>query len=370
MKIGLIINRFVSSGGGLERYTSRLAAELLAAGHQLHVFAREWDASTPDRNLSLHRVPVMRGMSFLRELSFALACKKLVAQHPCDLVFSLERTIQQDICRAGAGCHREWLAQRRRYLSSGRRWTLGCNPLHLTLLWLERRTFSPAHTRFVIANSHRGKEEIVRHYGFPKERIFVVHNGVNGDRFRPRSTARSTDEFTLLFVGTGFERKGLEYCIRVLAELPDRVRLRVAGRGNQARYQRLAQTLGVAARFQFLGDVGKIEELYAQGDLLLHPAIYEPFSNACLEAMACGLPVVTSRINGAAEVITQGKNGAIVEEPADIPALAQAIRPFLDSAMLASASVEARKTAEAMPFSMNVRQTLEIFSRIIAQTVR
>ncbi len=361
MKIGIIKQQFTESGGGLERYTNGLVDQLLRWGHEVHVFARRWDARAESKGLALHRIPVAGGFSFARELSFALACKKAVAQAPCELIFSMERTLRQDICRAGGGCHREWLIQRQRHLSFPQRITLWWNPLHLTLLWLERQTFSPANTRCLIANSHRGKEEIIRHYRFPADRIHVVHNGVDFERFRPapRPATRGA-EFVLLFVGSGFERKGLAFCVRALARLPGHVRLLVAGRGNRRPYERLARRLGVGSRVEFLGAAPQIEAIYARGDVLVHPAIYEPFSNACLEALACGLPVITSRINGASEAIAPGKNGAVVEDPADIAALAEAIRPFLDPKVLAAASAQSRQTAEAMPFYANVERTLEI----------
>lgn len=364
MNIGIIKNRFVGLGGGSERYTSGLVSNLLQAGHTLHVFAHEWDSSAQMPGVVLHHVTASGAASFARQLSFALACERAVARTPCDLVFSLERTLRQDISRAGGGCHREWLAQRRRYLAAPKRWSLALNPLHWTLLWLERRTFSPDHTRVVIANSHRGKAEIRRHYGYPEDRMFVVHNGVDAQRFQPVARPAGQGEFVMLFVGSGFERKGLEFSVRVLAQLPRNVVLRVAGKGNPAPYLRLARRLGVAERLSFLGGVAKIQEVYAQGHLLLHPAIYEPFSNACLEALASGLPVVTSQINGASEVLTPGQDGAAVADPGNIEELAEAIRPWLDPANWARGSAEARAKALTLPFTRNVEQTLAIIARL------
>jgi UDP-glucose:(heptosyl)LPS alpha-1,3-glucosyltransferase len=236
---------------------------------------------------------------------------------------------------------------------------MALNPLHHTILWLERQTYSPACTGRIIANSHRGKEEIVRHYAFPGECIDVVLNGVDAERFRP-GARKSDGEFILLFVGSGFERKGLEFSIRVLPHLPGHVRLRVAGKGKREPYLRLAEKLGVRNRLEFLGGVARIEDVYAQGDLLLHPAMYEPFSNACLEALACGLPVVTSRINGASEVLTVGQDGSIVEDPGDMTALAEGIRIWLDPAKLAEGREQARASAMRNSFAENLEKTLEV----------
>jgi UDP-glucose:(heptosyl)LPS alpha-1,3-glucosyltransferase len=283
-------------------------------------------------------------------------------------VLSIERTIQQDICRAGGGCHREWLSQRRRYRAGLGGNLFWLNPLHFALLWLEKRTFSPQNTRVVIANSHRGKEEIIRHYRFPEDRIQVIHNGTDCERFKLALGKKNSAETVLVFAGSGFERKGLQFVVRALAHLPATVRLEVAGKGEPAPYQRLAEKLGVASRVRFLGSVERVEEFYAGGDIVVHPAIYEPFSNTCLEAMACGLPVVTSRINGASEIIQPGENGAVVEDPADVPALAAAIEFFLDPAVYQRARRAARGTAERLPMSLNVEKTLTVIDWLRAQS--
>jgi UDP-glucose:(heptosyl)LPS alpha-1,3-glucosyltransferase len=360
MKVGLIKQRYASQGGGSERYTNGLVAELLKRGHEVLVLAARWDDGAAASGVSLCRVPMMPGPSFLRALSFALDCRRVVAKADCDLVLSIERTIHQDICRAGGGCHREWLIQRRRFRAGVARNLFWLNPLHLTLLWIERQSYSPRNTRVIIANSHRGKEEIIRHYGFPAERIQVIHNGTDCDRFKPGPRKPDSSETVLVFAGSGFERKGLEFLVRALLHLPTSVRLEVAGKGNPARYQRLAKSLGVKGRLRFLGSAARMEEVYARSDILVHPAIYEPFSNTCLEAMACGLPVVTSRINGASEIVRPGENGKVVENPADIPELAAAIQYFLDPAIRAKAGALARQTAELLPMSLNVEKTLAV----------
>jgi len=365
VRIGLIIGSFTSGGGGAERYAQGLIRELRARGHEVHVVTRRWDEAAAGQGVVLHPVPVIRWPPFLRLLSFVLNCRRIVPTIGCDLVLSLERALRQDIHRAGGGCHREWLIQRRRYGASWRRRLDRFNPLHRVLLWVERQTFRPENTRAIIANSHRGKEEIVRHYGFPADRIHVIHNGTDCDRFRPPAAKPCRNETVLLLVGSGFERKGVAFAIRALAHLPEAVRLEVVGKGNPRPYKRLAWALGVNHRIRFLGPTACMEAVYGSADILVHPAIYEPFSNACLEAMACGLPVVTSRINGASEIISPGYNGAVVEDPADSVALAHAIEPFLDPKVRSPAAVAARQTAASLPMALNVQRTLALMERLV-----
>lgn len=365
MRIGLIKASFVSAGGGSERYTLGLVAQLRARGHEVHVLAGRWDKAASAQPVVLHRVPVMRWPPFVRILSFALNSRRLLEQVNCDLFLSNERTIRQDILRAGGGCHREWLIQRRRYGAGWRRSLDTLNPLHRVLLWIEQQAFSDRNTRAVIANSYRGKEEIIRHYNFPRERVHVIHNGTDCDRFRPAPVKPEHGEVVLLLVGSGFGRKGVAFAIQALTRMPETVRLEVVGKGDPAPYMRLARRLGVSGRVRFLGPKSRMEEVYAQADILVHPAIYEPFSNACLEAMACGLPVITSRINGASEVIVPGQTGAVVDDPADVSELARAIAQFLDPTVRARAGAAARQTAQSLPMALNVERTLAVIEQLV-----
>jgi UDP-glucose:(heptosyl)LPS alpha-1,3-glucosyltransferase len=359
LKIGVIRQRYVASGGA-ERYLQGVIEELIARGHHIHLFANAW-TETP--GVQFHRVPIVRGTSFLKVLTFALSARKALRRANCDLVFSLERTLEQDVYRAGDGCHREWLLQRAQGIPK-------FNPLHLTILGLEKRVFSPSRTGWIIANSKRGRDEIVKHYQFPAERIEVIYSGVDLNRFQARRSLappRSKDEgVRLLFVGTGFERKGLRFCIQALAKLPPTYKLTVIGRGDVRGYARYAADLGLGDRVRFAGHDLDMPAEYARADLLVHPAIYEPFANVCLEALASGVPVITSRINGASEIIRHGESGAIVERPDDIAELVAAIRLFENR----NASASARKTAEQFPFAANVQRTLDLLFAIKAAKAR
>ncbi len=363
MRIALIRQRFAAFGGA-ERYMNLLIEHLSARGHEIHVLANQWDNVTTSGKVVWHRVPMIRTLSFLRALSFAVNSRKAVRSEHFDLVISLDRTLQQDIYRSADGCHREYFARRMQYASVLRRARLRLNPLHYILLWLEKRTYSEQNTRAVIALSHRVKEEIIRHYHFPAERIQVIHNGVDIERFKLRSPRKNDGKFILFFVGSGFERKGLQFCVQALAKLPTNVELHVIGKGSIRRYQNLAKQLGVTNRVVFRGPVQDVEKIYSGADVLVHPAIYEPFGNVVLEAMACGIPVVAARFVGASEIIIQGKNGMVVQNPADIDELATAIRQLLDPKKLASMAVPARETAEAHSITRYVDQVMEVIASL------
>jgi UDP-glucose:(heptosyl)LPS alpha-1,3-glucosyltransferase len=363
MKIAFIRQRFAAFGGA-ERYMNLLIQQLSQRGHEIFVLANKWDENAISANVTWRPVPMIRATSFLRALTFAKKSHKAVQAGNYDLVISLDRTIQQDIYRSADGCHREFFSRRMEYASLSKRIRLRLNPLHYALLWLEKKMYSAANTRAVIALSHRVKEEIVRHYNFPAERIHVIHNGVDLDRFKFREPRKDDGKFVLLFVGSGFERKGLQFCIQALAKLPMNVELHVVGKGSVGAYQRLAEKIGVGQRVVFRGPIQNVELIYPEADVLIHPAIYEPFGNVVLEAMACGIPVVAARFVGASEIIIAGKNGTDVQEPADAGEFAHGIGSLLDRQNLSAMAVPCRKTAEAHSISRYVDQVQEVIASL------
>ncbi len=333
MKIALIRKSF-SPFGGAERYVAELAGTLADAGHEVHLYARRWEKR---EGIVFHRVPVIGGTAFLEVLSFARNARAMLERESFDIIHGFERSTYQDIYRAGDGCHREWLLRRSEADGWLKRNTYLLNPRHRAILHVERELYRDPRLKLVVANSLRGRDEIVLHYGLDEDRIRVIYNGINDallapgrGRILPSDIPRRPGEKVLLFVGSGFERKNLATAIRALSLLGDPdVRLWVVGRDRVERYRRLARKLGVEQRVVFAGPRRDPVPFYANADAFLLPTIYEPFSNACLEASAFGLPVATTRVNGFSELIRPGENGVVVENPLDEEELAYAARTAL-----------------------------------------
>jgi UDP-glucose:(heptosyl)LPS alpha-1,3-glucosyltransferase len=369
MRIALIRRRFTAFGGA-ERYTAAVAEGLARRGHEVRLFAERWAGEARGvPGLTLHRVPVPPGPSFARVLAFAAGAARAVSRERYDAVVSFERTLRQDVYRAGDGCHREWLLRRGAALAPARRALMRANPLHATYLWLEGRIFRDPRCRLIVANSQRGRDEIVRHYGTDPGRIAVLYTGVDLEAYHPRHRAGhreavrrdlglSEGELALLFVGSGFERKGMGPLLRALALLRRdagdlAIRLLVAGR-REVRYERMGRRLDLGGRVTFLGGVRNVADLCAGADAFILPSLYDPFSNACLEAMAAGLPPITSRANGTSELIEDGVEGFVVEDPTDPRTVAKAILAAGDPAAREAMGAAARRRAEAHPFDEHV----------------
>ena len=322
MKLALIRRQF-SATGGAELYLQRLLQALVKGGHEPHLFAESWQGQLS--GVQFHAVPVS-GDRAQRPTRFADAVAAELAKHAFDVTFSLERTYHQDVYRAGDGVHRVWLQRRQHFAQWWRAPFVCAGRFHRNMMQLEARTFDPANTRHIIVNSDMVRREILEHFHFPANRINLVRNGIDLDRYRrgQRNATRERfgikpDDTLLLFVGSGWERKGLRFVLRAFHRLKaPRVRLLVVGKGTPP----LAVPEGVI----FAGPMSDVENAYAAADLLVFLPIYEPSSNVVAEALVSDLPVITSSLNGASEIITSRKNGTVIADPRDTDAVVEAIR--------------------------------------------
>ncbi len=185
-------------------------------------------------------------------------------------------------------------------------------------------------------------------------------------RFGPELRERSReelnlkpDQIALLFAGSGWERKGLLFAVEAAALCKDRqMRLLVAGRGNARLYKTRRLRFWREEPVQFLGEVADMLRVYAAADIFILPTIYDPFSNACLEALACGLPVITTRSNGFSEIIENGVHGSIVGHAGDLLALRDAIRLWSDPSRRAAVRATNSQFAAQFNISQNINETL------------
>jgi UDP-glucose:(heptosyl)LPS alpha-1,3-glucosyltransferase len=361
MKLALIRRQF-SATGGAELYLQRLLGALGQRGHELHLFTEGWEQKPA--GVTVHAVPV-NGSRAARARAFANGAQDLLAREKFDCVFSLERTLKQDVYRAGDGLHRVWLERRREFAPWWRRPFIGVGAFHQAMMELEAATFDPANTRHVIVNSEMVRQEILKHLRFPAERIHLVRNGVEVARFqggkRAETRARfgvKEDEFLLLFVGSGWERKGLKYLLRAVEQLQStapagldgtKLKLLVAGKGKVP--------AGVPGNVIFAGAMGDVEDAYAAADLFVLLPIYEPSANVVYEALAAGLPVISSAQNGASEVITAA-TGTVVDRPDDVDAVASAITLWWQKQQRVSTLDVAQ-----LDLQRNVTETLAILER-------
>lgn len=355
LKIGFVRRGF-SPTGGAEAYLKRLARGVTAAGHETLLFTtRDW----PAEEWPFGEIQRVRGESPLR---FADELEQVRPSTGCDVVMSLERVWSCDVYRAGDGVHRAWLDRRAKLSGWRRRVAHALNHKHLATLRLEQALFGRRSAGRVIANSQMVSTEITRIYGYPADRIDLVHNGVPMELFRAlpeqRAVARvnqnlASNDIAVLFVGSGWERKGLRFAIEAVEACDSpAMRLLVAGRGNEAPFK--------SPVVQFHGAASDLPSMYAAADIFLLPTIYDPFSNASLEALAAGVPVITTRANGFSEIMRAGIDGSMVETPDDIVAIVAALRFWSDPAKRDETRALRLEIASRYDMAANVTRTLAI----------
>jgi UDP-glucose:(heptosyl)LPS alpha-1,3-glucosyltransferase len=374
MKIAFIRYKY-DPFGGAERFTQTLAERLSARGVEVHLYARRWSAASGE-GIVLHRVGGPSWPAILGYASFVFLVGRAVRRERFDLVQSNERTLRQDVYRAGDGVHARWLELRARRMSGLRRLSLRVNPFHAFRLWVERRLLEDPRLRAVIVNSEMVREEILTRFRIDPARIFTVPNGVDLQRFHPvhretvgadlrRGAGAPGGEMVVLFVGSGFERKGLEFALRGLAEADIPARLWVVGKGKTGHYVKLARDLGLAGRVRFWGPRGDVAPLYAAGDVLVLPTLYDPFPSVALEAMASGLPVITTAQCGAAGIMTHGREGFILAEPEETRGIAEGLRILADGDARRRMGRAARARAEAFSWERTVGEMEALYDRLL-----
>jgi len=227
--------------------------------------------------------------------------------------FSMDRITCPDIYRAGDGVHKIFLTKIRKS---------SFNPLHYVLLHIEKKCFKNA--KIIIANSHMVKDQIVKNFNINKEKITVVYNGVDKDKNVMRIPKKKLfkkfsipeNHKVILFVGNGFERKGLRNFLKIIKIIANEdISVLIVGTDkNLQNYKKLAQELDISNMVQFLGERKDVSEIYRLSDIVILPTYYDPFSNVVIEALHYGNVVITTRQNGASEIIDKS---LLMESPDD-----------------------------------------------------
>lgn len=376
MKIALIRKDYFLSRGGGERYSVNLSEGLAKLGHEVHVFANTW-GKPPDHGISIHKVPTLTFSSSLKNLSFAYNCRKLLARENFDIVHSLSQTFSQDVYRMGDGIHRHWLKIQTpnffyRFLKT-------LTPRQQVILFLEKKTFHPSNYRMIICNSQLCKRHAVTYFRVPEEKIRVIYNGVDHAQFHPGLKDRYNKEIrkklhipeeavVILFIARNLKRKGLHYLIQSLPLIrreKEPITVLVLGRGNPFPFRRMAQQIGLGEQLLFVEETDNIFHYYGVGDIVVLPTLYDPFSNVCLEALACGIPVITTRENGASEIIRPGETGIVISAPHNCVELAESISRFLPHEIRDSVRKKAPQSVQNFTLEENTLKTFEAYKQVL-----
>lgn len=380
MKIALVKRRYSLRHGGSERYCVNLSRGLTARGHDVTVIGESIDDELTGE-VDFRPVKVNRLTSWTRNRSFAENCGREAKTGGFDVVYGLGRSLGLDAVRVTERLQSHWLNVY--YRNPLNRRLQGLNPRHRTLIGLERTIYRSPEVRRIVTQSRLDHRLVVEYYGVPEDKVRTVYNGVDHAAFHPglrehRDEIRGrhnigADDPLLIFASMDFEGKGLRTILESIRDSRHRgARLLVLGTGPVKRFTRTARDLGVASRVEFAGRRNDIAKYYGAGDLFLLPTAYEPFPNVNLEAMACGLPALTTTTAGGADVIEHGENGWLVSGVDARDEITACIDAHLSLSADAGARMSRRclETAGRMTVEENVRGTLDVFEEVLREKFR
>lgn len=397
MKIALVIDKFTPHGGGAEAWTDGHARNLLERGHEVHLVSRH--VEQPPAGAICHVLEnCPRGIGG-RRLGLPGRAAQLLQTISFDLVHDMGVGWHADIFMPHHGTRRAVYNQRTKLLYPPERWLrpMGyhCLPRYLRFKALERRQYTAAPRKIFVAVSKMVRDQMIRFYGVPSNRIRVIYNGVDTKQFAPlasdagyrarralRENLGFTDETVFLLVSHDFDLKGLATILRsICALLRDgrRVGLIVVGPGTMKgkkiwgipvgraleRYRRLARQWGCDAAVRFVGLQRDPVPYYHAADAYVQPTLYDACSLVVLEAMACGLPIITSRQNGVSELIEDGVEGLLVNNPQIIHMVTARMEALLDSNRRRVIGEQARRLTEQHTAQDNFRQIMDVYQQSV-----
>lgn len=372
MHIAIIRQRY-NPYGGAERFVSRALVALNNTDIKASLIARQWE---PIEGINFVQCNPFYLGRLWRDWGFAKqVCRQIDALKP-DLVQSHERVFCCDIYRAGDGVHRVLVEQKAKNLSWPAKAFLHFSPYHNYVKKAEKKLLENPRLRAVICNSAMVRGQILQYFAIDESKIHVIYNGVDTTKFHPEIKQQQSGLRTELnlpqeasvfaFVGSGFERKGLLQALRAFSGLTENCHLLVVGYDKRKNfYHKEASRLGISARVKFLGPQKNVLPYYAVADALILPTFYDPFPNAALEALACGVPVITSTMSGAAEVITNHQNGFVCDAY-DLQGIQDAMQVLCDKGIVKRMGEQARCSAEKFDLDTMAIHLTNLYRNLLA----
>jgi UDP-glucose:(heptosyl)LPS alpha-1,3-glucosyltransferase len=383
MDIALCYESVLPARGGCEMYIADLARRLATDGHQVHLYASRWDGSALPSSLNYHRVPRPRGPRFLRPWLFSAACARALKGSPHEVSVGFNKTWGQDVLYPQGGLHvatadHNLLKHRHSWIRGLDWFAKRLDPAYWSFALLERYQYRDR--SIIVLNSQMVRNHFERYYGLGGADVRVIPNAIDPNRFRENDRPRrrlewrqqwgiDPEDIVGLFVAMNYGLKGLDPLLQAIRHLPSGTpfKLLVVGDPDTRSYQRFAQRLGVADRVCFAGYYADTSNCYFASDFLIHPTFYDPCSLVVLEALACGLPVITSRYNGASELLHPPQEGYVVDDPSDTEHLAWCITELLSRQTRQACAHAARRRAAQWTFEHHYKTLLQVFSEAAAR---
>jgi UDP-glucose:(heptosyl)LPS alpha-1,3-glucosyltransferase len=388
MRLALNFQRVDPTRGGAETYVADLCRALVDAGHRVDLYAESWREGVLPGEVRCVAVAAPGRTRLERLWSFARNSEEALGQVSYDCTVGLINTWHHDVLIPQGGVQRGSLdANARRYPDGWRSalYRLGkrANPKFWVHEAIERRQYDPERQVRIVAVSNLVKEQLLRYHHVPRTRIHLVPNAIDPARlevgqpgavrcaFRNRVGLEPRD-LVGLFVGHNYRLKGLAPLLHALAERARRdpqarpIHLVVCGGGGAGYARRLIDGLGLGATVHLVGFHPDIRAAYWSSDFFVLPTYYDPCSLVVFEALACGLPVITTACNGASELMTDGQEGYILTAPGAVGELTQALDRMADDATRAPMAANAARLGRSHTFDDHTSRLIKVFEEVAA----
>ncbi len=313
-------------------------------GHEVHALASQWEDSAMSPGVIRHQVTAGWRPTFFELPAFVRASARVLQtiQPPPEAVASFGVAAPPQSVVWMQSVHASWIEISRRTRPLGGRLKQWLNPFHKVILRMEHEMLRHRRYRKLIVLTPQMRTDLQRYYSVPPEDVVVLPNGYAGTEFNLERSRRiradmrrklqyADDHRVIVFVANEIERKGLLPLLRGVAQLRDpSLRILAVGRLDPRRIAQDIRSLGLQERIHFTGPTNQTADYYAAADLFALPTKYEAWGLVIVEALACGLPVLTSRLAGAAVTIKEGCTGLLLDHPADSEEVAEKLGRLLN----------------------------------------
>ncbi len=383
MKIAIAIERFSVTGGGAESYAVELARTLVSVGWEVHMYGHSWDQDP--KAAVFHRIPELPKWvpPSIRILHFALRHKAMVSREQFDVILGFGNTMAMNVYQSHGGVHymsniRKLRAVENPALRFLKTLSLFATPKYHARAWIESAPFRAQQHPVIIAISDMVGNDIAHCFGIEKDDIRLVYNGIDAKRFARGAHKERVElrerlgmdrEVVFLFMAYDFRKKGVKHLIQAAGVLrrrvgPGRFRVLIVGGSPSPSLSKQVRRLDLGDVVTFHGPTKEPEAFYGACDVFTLPTFYDACSLVVFEAMAAGLPTITTVFNGASGIISHGVDGAVLQDPGNVAEIADAMETFLDEKLLEAASAAAIRTASKYTLEHNHEQMIKIFDEV------
>ena len=379
----MAIEDFNKHKGGAESYAVSLASTLVESGWETHLFGKNWDGE-PSAAI-FHRITIPKLLpSWAKMILFALKHKQMVKSQAFDVILGFGNTLYMNVYQSHGGVHRfstarKLYTEKNKILRSIKRLLIFFSLKDKVRNWIESAPFRLHPKPKIIAISLMIKKDFISFYHIDEKEIKTIYNGIDTAKYNRdlkehlRSSLRqqlgiTDNDVAFLFISYDLKKKGIMPLIEATAKLKKlnftRFKVVVAGERPYSLLLKQVKRLRIEDTVIFTGPTKTPEDYYANCDVLVLPTFYDACSLVVIEAMACGLPAITTTYNGVAGIITNEKDGYIISHPPHSEELAEAMKALMEHERLKDMSIEASITGKNYSIKRNHHEMIRVFNEM------